>query len=188
MNTKITIQMKKNLFLVVLSLIFFVNAQAQYDNYLRISGDMGFIVNSERNKKLGMGGNISWLTTDNLLSLNKNNFISLGVKAHNNPYGDGKFISSIMNEKDDAFNYLLPFVGYRITQRGVENGFFIEPRIGVAIGPSYTAFTFAPLAGYAYNAFDFSIYCDMGFGNEEGPILKKQFYNIGFSIAYNISL
>ena len=108
MNTKITIQMKKNLFLVVLSLIFFVNAQAQYDNYLRISGDMGFIVNSERNKKLGMGGNISWLTTDNLLSLNKNNFISLGVKAHNNPYGDGKFISSIMNEKDDAFNYLLP--------------------------------------------------------------------------------
>lgn len=181
--------MKKTImFVIFFSILSLSYAQAQYDNYLRISGDMGSTVNSQRDKKFGIGGNISWMTTDNLLSLNNNNFITLGIKAHNNPYGEGKLISSLMNKKDDAFNYLLPFVGYRITQNGVENGFFIEPRIGVAIGPSYTAFAFAPLAGYAYNSFDFSLYCDMGFGNEEGPILKKQFYNIGFSIAYNIRL
>lgn len=188
MNIKITNQMKKFIFLVVFCIISFVNAQAQYDNYLRISGDMGSIVNSQRDKKFGMGGNISWMITDNLLSLNSNNFVTLGLKAHNNPYGEGKFLSSINNNKDDAFNYLLPFVGYRITQKGVENGFFIEPRIGVAIGPNYTAFAIAPLAGYAYNAVDFSLYCDMGFGNEESPIGKKQFYNIGLSVAYNIKL
>lgn len=180
--------MKKFILLVVFCIISFVNAQAQYDNYLRISGDMGSIVNSQRDKKFGMGGNISWMITDNLLSLNSNNFVTLGLKAYNNPYGEGKFLSSINNNKDDAFNYLLPFVGYRITQKGVENGFFIEPRIGVAIGPNYTAFAIAPLAGYAYNAVDFSLYCDMGFGNEESPIGKKQFYNIGLSVAYNIKL
>lgn len=180
--------MKKIIFLIVFCILSLINAHAQYDNFLRISGDMGSIVNSQRDKKFGLGGNISWITTDNLLSLNNNNFFTLGIKAHNNPYGEGKFISSILNKEDDAFNYLLPFLGYRVTQKGVENGFFVEPRIGVAIGHSYTAFTIAPLAGYAYNEFDFSLFCDMGFGSDEGLILKKQFYNIGFSIAYNMRL
>jgi len=180
--------MKKFISIIIFSLIPFVYSHAQYLNYIRISGDMGSTVNSQRDKKFGMGGNISWLTTDNILSLNNNNFISLGVKAHNNPYGDGKFVSSIKNKKDDAFNYILPFTGFRITQNGVESGFFIEPRIGILIGSGYSAFAFAPIAGYAYNKFDFSIYCDMGFGNENSAIQKKHIYNIGVSVAYNIKL
>lgn len=180
--------MKKIIILVIFIIISLLYVQAQQDNYLRVSGDMGLTVNSQRDKKFGMGGNLSWLTTDNILSLNNNNFITLGVKAHNNPYEEGKFISSIMNKKDDAFNYILPFAGYRITQKGVENGFFIEPRFGVVFGSNYSAFAFAPIAGYAYNTFDFSIYCDIGFGNVESAIWQKHFYNIGVSFAYNIKL
>lgn len=173
---------------MIFSLISIVYARAQFVNYIRISGDMGSTVNSQRDKKFGMGGNISWLATDNILSLNNNNFISLGVKAHNNPYGEGKFVTSIMNKKNDAFNYIMPFAGFRITQNGVESGFFIEPRIGILIGSGYSAFAFAPMAGYAYNKFDFSVYCDMGFGNEVSAIKKKHIYNIGVSIAYNLKL
>ncbi len=180
--------MRKTILILILGFLSFVNAQAQYDNYIRISGGMGSTINSQRDKKLGMGGDVSWLTTDYLISLNYNNFFTLGIKAHNNPYGEGKFISSILNKKNDAFNYIMPFAGYRITQHGVENGFFIEPRIGAVFGSGYSAFAFAPIAGYAFSNFDISIYGDMGFGSEENAILKTNFYTIGVSFAYTLKL
>ena len=180
--------MRKAVLFVILCFASIVYAQAQYDNYLRISGDLGSTINSQRDKKFGMGGSLSWITSDNILSLNDKYFFTLGAKAHNNPYGEGKFISSIMNEKDDAFNYILSFVGYRLTQKGVENGFFIEPRIGAAFGSGYTGYAFAPIAGYAYKNFDFSIYGDLVFSDKKSAIWEKNFYNIGVSIAYNIKL
>ncbi len=63
-----------------------------------------------------------------------NNYISLGTKAINNPYDGGKFITSINNDKNDAFNYLMALAGYRITQHGISAGFFVEPRLGVVFG------------------------------------------------------
>jgi len=115
-----------------------------------------------------------------------NNYISLGTKAINNPYDGGKFITSINNDKNDAFNYLMALAGYRITQHGISAGFFVEPRLGVVFGAGgYTGFAFAPFAGYAYRNFDFAVSFDMGFGRENSAILKKNFFTPGLSIGYN---
>jgi len=164
------------------------SAKAQDANYIHVSADAGLVANTNRDKKLGIGGTLAWLAQDNLFSLNTRNYISLSVKAFNNPYGDGKFVSSIMNEANDAFNYLMPLAGYRLTQQGVEDGFFVEPRIGAVFGAGYSGFAFSPIAGYALQQFNFSVYCDMGFGRENSAIREKNFFTPGISIAYNIGI
>ena len=176
---------KTSIFLLLFITIVTVRSQ---ENYIRISGEIGFVLNSERDKKVGMGGTIEWITQDNLISLNPTNFITLSLKGFNNPYGDGKLLGSMFNEKDDAFNYIMPLVGYRITQHGVADGLFVDPRIGAVFGVSYSGFAFAPLAGYAYRNFDFGIFCDMGFGNKNSAMLNKNFFTLGVSIGYNIGL
>ncbi|HBT85864.1 MAG: hypothetical protein PHO13_00615 [Fermentimonas sp.] len=177
--------MKKTIFTLLFSIGILMSANAQFTSYIRLSGDIGIVSNSEKDKKFGVGGTVSWLTVDNLISGNEYNYISLGIKGFNNPYGEGKLFSSIMNDEDDGFNYIMPLLGYRFTQKGVEEGFFIEPRIGAAFGASYTAFAISPLAGYSFNNLDFSIYCDMGFGSEISAIQKKSFFTPGLSIAYS---
>ena len=178
--------MKKTPILLLLFLTV-VTAKSQ-ENYIRISGEGGLVLNSERDKKTGLGGTITWLTQDNLISLNPYNYITLSLKGFNNPYGDGKLLSSMFNDKDDAFNYIIPLAGYRITQTGVDNGFYIEPRIGTVLGANYSGFAFAPLAGFAYRNFDFGVFCDMGFGGKNSAMLKKDFFTLGGSIGYNIGL
>lgn len=178
--------MNRLFFTFLFAMVAFNTMQAQKNNYIHISADGGFIVNSVRDEKIGLGGTLSWITTDNLIAPQSNNYISLGIKAINNPYGDGEFFTSINNDKNDAFNYLMALAGYRITQQGVTEGFFLEPRFGVVFGASgYTGFAFAPLAGYTYRNFDFAVYCDMGFGRENSAILKKNFFTPGLSIGYN---
>lgn len=177
----------KKLSLLLLLFIAVTTVKSQ-ENYIRISGEAGFVLNSERDKKMGLGGTVAWLTQDNLLSLNPNNYITLSVKGFNNPYGDGKLIGSVLNKESDAFNYIMPLAGFRITQSGIENGLFIEPRIGAVFGASYSGLAFAPLAGYAHKNFDFGIFCDMGFGSKNSAMLKKNFFTLGVSIGYNIGL
>lgn len=162
--------------------------EAQESNYINVSADAGLVVNTGRDNKFGVGGYIGWITQDNLLSLNPNNYFTLGVRAFNNPYGDGKILTSVMNDADDAFNYVMPLFGYRITQLGISDGFFVEPRIGAVFGASYSGFAFSPIVGYALKQFNFSAYCDMGFGSKQSAIHKKSFFTPGISIAYNISL
>lgn len=180
----------KRLFLIVILLasITFCPMKAQDNNFLNISVDAGFITNTKHDKKFGLGGTLAWLTQDNLLSLNPDNYITLSVKAFNNPYGDGKFISSILNNANDAFNYIMPLAGYRVTWGGVSNGFFVEPRLGVVFGSSYTGMAFSPMAGYTVQRFNFSLYCDMGIGGKENANHKKNFFTPGLSIGYNISI
>lgn len=178
--------MNRLFFIFLFTMVALSTMQAQKNNYIHISADGGLIVNSERDEKIGLGGTLSWLTVDNLIAPQTNNYISLGIKAINNPYNGGKFITSINNDKNDAFNYLMALAGYRITQQGISAGFFVEPRLGVVFGAGgYTGFAFAPLAGYAYHNFDFAVYCDMGFGRENSAILKKNFFTPGLSIGYN---
>ncbi|MEA5128185.1 hypothetical protein [Proteiniphilum sp.] len=182
--------MKRTIFIVMLlAALTFQSVEAQETNYIHISVDAGLVANSKQDKKFGLGGTIGWLTQDNLLSQNPNNYLSLSVKAFNNPYGEGKLFSSINNDDNDAFNYIMPLVGYRFTKEGIADGFFVEPRIGAVFGASsYAGFAFSPLAGYAVQQFNFSIYCDMGFSGKESAILKKSFFTPGISVAYNIHL
>ncbi|SCD21446.1 putative secreted protein [Proteiniphilum saccharofermentans] len=181
--------MKRTIFIIILlAALTIQSAEAQETNYINISVDAGLVANTSRDKKFGLGGTIGWLTQDNLLSLNSNNYISLSVKAFNNPYGEGKILSSIKNDADDAFNYIMPLAGYRFTQEGISDGFFVEPRIGAVFGASYAGLAFSPIAGYAVQQFNFSIYCDMGFAGKESAIRKKSFFTPGISVAYNISL
>ena len=181
--------MKQILFIaVLLAALTIQSAEAQEANYIHVSMDAGLVVNTNRDKKFGMGGTLGWLTQDNFFSFNSNNYLSLNVKAFNNPYGEGKLLSSVLNDENDAFNYIMPLAGYRFTQQGVQNGFFIEPRIGAVFGSNYAGFAFSPIAGYAVQQFNFSLYCDMGFGSKNSAISKKNFFTPGISIAYNISL
>lgn len=180
--------MKQTIFTLLFSFVIFMNVNAQFDNYIRLSGDIGVVSNSKRDKNFGVGGTVSWLKVDNLISGNELNYITLSLKGFNNPYGEGKIISSIMNDLNDGFNYIIPLIGYRFTQNGVEDGLFIEPRAGVAFGESYTAFALSPLAGYSYLNIDFSLFCDLGFGSKNSAIRNKSFITPGVGIAYNFGL
>src|SRR5690554_272534 len=99
--------MKKTIFTLLFSIGILMSANAQFTSYIRLSGDIGIVSNSEKDKKFGVGGTVSWLTVDNLISGNEYNYISLGIKGFNNPYGEGKLFSSIMNDEDDGFNYIM---------------------------------------------------------------------------------
>lgn len=185
--------MKKVFFTIIIGVLASISAMAQatyykYDTYIRISGNIGFSASSERNEKLGIGGDIFWLAADNLFLMNRNNFITLGVKGFNNPYGEGSYVTSIMNGKNDGFNCIIALVGYRVTKQGAEQGLFVEPRMGIAFGSNYSAYAFSPLFGYSYNNIEFSIFCDMGFSNQRNALMKNNFYTPGISLAYNLKL
>ena len=120
--------MKKAILTLLFTIVILMSARGQYNNYIRLSGDIGIVTNSERDKKFGVGGTVAWLTVDNMISNNELNYISLSMKGFNNPYGEGKILSSILNDADDAFNYLMPLVGYRFTQRGIEDGRLLYAR------------------------------------------------------------
>ena len=49
----------------------------KYDNYIRVAGNIGLSASTEHNEKIGIGGEITWLTGDNLFLLNRNNFVIL---------------------------------------------------------------------------------------------------------------
>lgn len=178
--------MKKTISILLFSLVILTTIQAQKINYFRVSGDAGMVVNTERDNKSGMGGTLGWLAQDNLFSFNPDNYITLSIKGFNNPYNGGKLVGSILNGKNDGFNYIMPLLGYRTTQHGVADGFFAEPRIGIVIGSGYTGFAFSPLAGYAYRNFEFSLFCDMGFSEKVSAIRKNNFFTPGISIGYNL--
>ena len=181
--------MKRAILLIILLVSLTIRSiEAQESNYIRVSLDAGLIANSSYDKKFGLGGTIGWLTQDNMLSFNPNNYLSLSIKAFNNPYGEGKFFSSINNDANDGFTYIMPLLGYRFTREGIANGFFIEPRLGMVFGSGYYGFALSPIAGYAVQQFNFSLYCDMGIGGAASAILKKSFFTPGISVAYNFSL
>lgn len=178
---------------IILLLFLFVSStfltKAQTNHVIRISGDLGIVANSNNERKFGMGGTVSWLAIDNQLSKNGKNYLSLSIKGFNNPYGEGKLLTSILNDKNDALNYLMPLVGYRITFKDITNGFFLEPRVGAIFGASgYKGFAFSPMAGYGLENFNIAIYLDMGFGNKNSPILKKNIVSPGISIGYMIPI
>jgi hypothetical protein len=181
--------MKTTIFILLFTVFSFISTQAQHSNFIRLSVDAGLVVNTERDNQFGMGGTLSWFIQDNLFSFNPDNYISIGITGFNNPYGEGKLIGSILNDKKDGFNYIMPLLGYRITQQGIADGFFAEPRMGIVIGSGYTGFAFSPLAGYAYRNFDFSLFCDMGFSDKVSfAMRKKNFFTPGISIGYNIGI
>lgn len=177
--------MKKSALLLSLLITLALPAKGQFENYIRISGDAGIVANTERDKSFGMGGTLSWMTSDNIISFKENNFITLSVKGFNNPYGDGKFISSILNGENDGFNYILPMLGYRITQKGIKDGAFAEMRLGPLYGSNYSGFAMSPIVGYAFNYFDISLHCDIVFSTRMSVIGKQNFAEPGISFAYS---
>lgn len=177
--------MKKIYLFLLLGLSICLHTGAQTNNHMRFSGDVGIVVNSAQNNKSGVGGTISWLTADIFLFKEWNNYFTLHLKGFNNPYGDGKLFSSILNDENDGFNYIMPLAGYRMTRKGITEGFYLEPRIGVIIGASdYVGLAISPMTGYTFGNFDASLYVDIGFGNKVSAIHKKNIFAPGISIGY----
>lgn len=180
--------MKKLLLLFTVAILATMGVNAQ-DHYIRVSIEPGAVLNTKMDKKFALGGSVAWMMEDEFISGNDNNLISVTLKGMNNPFLDGKLISSMFNKEYDAFNYIMPLVGYRFAQDGIDDGFFIEPRIGVAVLAGGKAnFVIAPQAGYTYENFDFGVFCDMGFGGKPNAIKTNNFFTLGATIAYNIEL
>ena len=127
-----------------------------------------------------MGGTISLMYFTNNYSSVNSDAITLGLKGFNNPWNGGKIVSSILNGKADAFNYLSVLAGY---QKRI-NHYFIEPRIGIAKGSNYDAFIFSPQIGYTHENFDFGCFVDFGTGNKQNAIGSKKFSTLGLNIGY----
>ncbi len=179
--------MKKEFFtllLIVASVIFADKAQAQ--NAFHVSVNPGMVLESNQDKKFGLGGTLALMIEDRFMLNRPAYYVTFGVKGFNNPFGEGKLISSIFNKETDAFNYVAFLAGYRMTQDNFANGWYFEPRFGYAAGSGYGAFVLAPVGGYAYNNFDFGVFADLGFGGKESIIGNKNFYTLGLTIGYNI--
>src|SRR5690606_15404211 len=81
----ITINAMNRIFILFLfSLVTWGTVQAQRNNYIHLSGNAGVVINSERDKKFGIGGTVSWLAQDIFIAQNPANYISLTLKAFNN--------------------------------------------------------------------------------------------------------
>ncbi len=179
----------KTTLLSIILFAFAASAQAQSGNYIHISAQTGFVVNSAHDRKLGLGGNAAFLLSDKLIDKNQKNFWTFSIKAFNNPIEDGEFFSSFNNKEYDAFNYVGLLAGYRYTLQGMQNGFYAEPRLGYGVLASgRSAFLFAPVVGYTYNNIDFALFCDMGFSGNKMTIQKNQFITLGLSVGYNIGI
>lgn len=159
--------------------------------YIHISGDCGFLLNSDQDRKIGLGSTVSFLIPDNWLVSNERNYFTLGVKGLNNPVYNGKFFSSINNNTLDAFNYFQVLAGYRFCERIPENGWYFEYRLGLTLFDlnfNNYAFSFSPAFGYVYNQFDFSVFSDINVADTYTALGKKEFYTLGVSIGYDIGL
>ncbi len=161
-----------------------INTQPDY--CIHISGNSGFVLDSKRDRRFGLGGTIAFMLKDKWINKNEQGFFTISVKGFNNPYGDGKLIASILNDKGDAFNYIQLLAGYRYTLDSMANGVYVEPRIGYTKLAGSSAFTIAPALGYTYNNFDFALFCDMGFASKRLANLKDGFVTLGVSVGYNI--
>lgn len=180
--------MLKKTTLLMVAVIFATGLNAQ-KNYLNISVQAGQVINSQKDRKFGLGGSLAWLHQDNYMSQNENNYFSLTMKILNNPYGEGKFISSMFNNADDGFNYVSALLGYRFAFQSIENGVYIEPRLGYGHFAGHkSSLIISPQIGYTYNQFDFSAFCDFGFAKKPFITGKENFATIGLSVGYNIGL
>lgn len=158
-------------------------------NVLNISGQVGTVMNSNQDRKFGLGGSVAWLVQDQFISKSEKNYLSLTFKAFNNPYEEGKLISSVFNEANDGFNYVAALAGYRVGFQSISNGFYIEPRVGMGLFASRKkSFVIAPAIGYTYKNIDFGAFCDMGFSNSNYATLTNRFFTVGLSVGYNIGL
>ncbi|MHB9057067.1 MAG: hypothetical protein ACYC2P_13130 [Paludibacteraceae bacterium] len=181
--------MKTKLFTLLAAVVLTSTAlSAQTISYLHISGQAGLVTNSQQDRKLGLGGSVAWFRQDNLLFNSEKNYFTLTLKGFNNPYGEGKFISSIMNGANDAFNYIGLLAGYRLTAGNAAAGFYAEPRLGAGFVPGGTGFLFSPALGYAFNGIDIAVYSDMGFRGKPLVTGTNNFYTVGLSVGYNIGL
>ncbi len=178
----------KKCLLLLIAVITAVSASSQ-QNFLNVSAQAGSVLNTDQDKSFGIGGSITWLHQDGYLAKSENTYLTLTVKGFNNPYGEGKFISSILNDKGDGFNYITALAGYRVAFQQITDGFFLEPRLGVGFfAENKSSFLFSPLVGYTIKKFDIGVYCDMGFSKENFAIKKDNFFALGVSVGYNIGL
>lgn len=183
--------MKKIILLAILALACATVTQKTYaQNAIHISADAGAVLKTNRDKSLGVGGTIGVMVQDNFFFIEPTNYLTFSIKGFNNPYGDGKILSSVLNGKDDAFNYISFLAGYRITQGDLSYGWYLEPHLGYTAGTTgYGAFTLAPSGGYAYDDFDLGVFLDMGFGGKANHTFGgKNFYTLGITVGYNIRL
>lgn len=174
--------MKRLLFTMLLVAMFSFSSYSQYQFGIKVAPEAGMILKSDKSNKLGVGGTISLMYSHNYFSSENSDAFSITLKGFNNPWNGGKIVSSILNGKSDAFNYLSVLAGY---QKKIKS-YYIEPRIGFAKGYDYTAFIFSPQIGYSYRNFDFGLFLDVAAGNEETPIGGKGFNTLGLSIGYFI--
>ena len=161
---------------------------AQSKTYVNVSLQGGYVANSEQDKKIGIGGTVAIMQQDFLFNAEKN-YLTLSVKGFNNPYGDGKFITSILNDRGDGFNSIAGLLGYRMTAENAANGFYVEPRVGIDfLAKGNKAFLFSPQVGYAFGGFDVALFGDLGFSGNTLATKTNNFYTVGLSIGYNIGL
>ena len=186
------IPLKRIIFGAIVLIAGVSSAQTPKDKvYIHISGDCGLVLNSDQDRKTGLGSTISFLIPDNWLLSNERNYFTLGVKGLNNPVYKGKFISSINNNSLDAFNYFQFLAGYRFCERIPENGWYFEYRLGLTmfdLNFNNYAFDFSPAFGYVYHKFDFSIFGDLNAAAANTVVGKNEFYTLGVSIGYDIGL
>lgn len=174
--------MKRLLFVTLFIALVSLSAFSQYQFGIKVSPEAGMILKSNKSNKLGAGGTISLMYSHNYFSNENSDAFSLSIKGFNNPWDGGKIVSSILNGKSDAFNYLAVLVGY---QKKIKS-YYIKPRIGFAKSYDYTAFIFSPQIGYSYQNFDFGLFMDVAAGNDNTPIGDKNFNTLGLSVGYFI--
>lgn len=182
--------MKTKIFAFLIFSIFAIGAiSAQSLMYLNISADGGFVTNSAEDRKFGVGGSAAFFLQDNLIAKTDRHFWTITARAFNNPILDGKIISSVLNKKTDAFNYIGLLAGYRIATGDMQNGLFVEPRVGTAFTYGWNPlFLLSPTAGYAIQGFQVGAFGDFGFGGKDLVIGKKSLVTIGISLGYNFNL
>ncbi|WP_297983169.1 hypothetical protein [uncultured Chryseobacterium sp.] len=155
--------------------------------FISVSGEAGFVLNSDMDKTFGLGGTVSYMVQDMIFNHAKN-YVTVGLKGFSNPYSGGKFISNIGNNKNDGMNYSALLGGYRFIFDTVQNGWYVEPRLGVAMaGGNYFGAIIAPKAGLTYNNWDFAAFTDLSFGGENN-LGKNSFATAGLGIGYIFGL
>ncbi len=160
---------------------------AQSKVYLHVSGQGGRVVQTERDKSIGIGGTLGVMISDTFLFNSDNGYLTFSVKGFNNPYNGGKFVTSIMNDKNDAFNYLQFLAGYRYTTFEATNGLYIEPRVGANLVSLFRpGFAFSPVMGFTAKGFDIGVFADMGFHGVKTSVGYNNFTTVGLSVGYNL--
>lgn len=178
--------MKKLITFILLIALTSVGLHAQDQYAVRFSADGGSLLQTSRDGSLGLGASMSFLMQDMWIQKSDKNYITITLRAFNNPFDGGKLFSSVSNDKTDAFNYIPLLIGYRMTQTQLEYGWYVEPRLGIAFGyPPYKTLILAPTAGYTFNYLDIGVFADLGFGSPVNAIGSKNFYTVGISLGYN---